>query len=118
MAFLTTDEVKAYLRVDSDFEDDLIVSLISSAESTCQDVARLSADEWAAISDYSDLTRKVLTVRQEEKSKAEALQMKETLRVAILYTVGYLYEHREEADHHDLVLTLRNLLFSIREGVV
>jgi hypothetical protein len=32
--------------------------------------------------------------------------------------VGYLYEHREEGDHHDLTLTLRSLLFAIREGVV
>ena len=39
------------------------------------------------------------------------------MKVAILYTVGYLFEHREEADHHDLVMTLRNLLFAIREGV-
>ena len=40
------------------------------------------------------------------------------IRVAVLYAVGYLYEHREEADHHGLTLTLRSLLFSIREGVV
>ena len=40
------------------------------------------------------------------------------MRVAILYALGYLYEHREEADHHSLTLTLRSLLFSIREGVV
>ena len=38
-------------------------------------------------------------------------------RTAVLYTLGYLYEHREEADHHDLTLTLRSLLFSLREGV-
>ena len=46
------------------------------------------------------------------------MQIKELLHVAILYTLGYLYEHREEADHHDLTLTLRNLLFSVREGVL
>ena len=40
------------------------------------------------------------------------------MRVAILYALGYLFEHREEADHHALTLTLRSLLFSIREGVV
>ena len=39
------------------------------------------------------------------------------MRVAILYATGYLYEHREEADHHALTLTLRYLLFGIREGV-
>ena len=39
-------------------------------------------------------------------------------RIAIMYTLGYLYEHREKADMHELALTLRSLLFSIREGVV
>jgi hypothetical protein len=38
--------------------------------------------------------------------------------VAILYALGYLFEHREDADHHDLTLTLRALLFSLREGVL
>ena len=37
------------------------------------------------------------------------------MRVAILYTLAYLNEHRGEADHHDLTLTLRALLFGIRE---
>lgn len=34
------------------------------------------------------------------------------------YALGYLFEHREDADHHDLTLTLRSLLFGIREGVI
>lgn len=33
------------------------------------------------------------------------------------YALGYLYEHREEADHHALTLTLRSVLFAVREGV-
>ena len=40
------------------------------------------------------------------------------MKVAILYALGYLFEHREDADHHDLALTLRSLLFGIREGVI
>lgn len=40
------------------------------------------------------------------------------MKAAVLYALGYLYEHREEADHHSLVLTLRSLLFSIREGIL
>ena len=118
MAFITTEEAKVYLRVDSGFEDDLINSLVTASESLCMDVARLSANEWAAISDYTSDNRKPLIIRYEEKSKSEILQMKGILRVGVLYTMGYLYEHREEADHHDLILTLRNLLFSIREGVL
>ena len=113
---VTFEEAKLYLRVDSDYEDTLISSLINSAEALCSDVARLSADEWKAVSEYSG--EGCLTIRDEEKSHAEILQIKELLHVGILYTLGYLYEHREEADHHDLTLTLRNLLFSVREGVL
>ena len=128
---VTLEEAKAYLRVDSSFEDDLISSLLLTAEALCTDVARLSAQEWKALSDYDPQAASddedtsgnaeepdTLVIRQVEKSRDEVLQMRELLRVGVLYTVGYLYEHREAADHHGLVLTLRNLLFSIREGVV
>ena len=37
-------------------------------------------------------------------------------RVAVLYTVAYLYEHREEADHHALTLSLRALLGGSRKA--
>ena len=33
---------------------------------------------------------------------------------AVLYTVGYLYEHRDDADHKALTMTLRSLLMGIR----
>ena len=114
---LTLEEAKEYLRVDSSYEDSLISSLIFSAEKLCADVARLTVDEWEAISEYTAENRKNLIIRSEEKSKGEVLQMKELLRIGVFYALGYLYEHREEADHHDLVMTMRNLLFSIREGV-
>nr|DAY27944.1 MAG TPA: hypothetical protein [Caudoviricetes sp.] len=35
----------------------------------------------------------------------------------MLYAVSYLYEHREEADHRGLALTLRSLLFGVRKEV-
>ena len=38
-------------------------------------------------------------------------------RIAVLYVIAYLYEHREEADHEELVQTLRSLLFGIRKEV-
>lgn len=112
---ITLDEAKAYLRVDSDFEDSLIASLINASESICADVARLSKEEWDAV---SGLPSGSLIIRNEEKSTNEIVSMREILRIGVLYALSYLYEHREEADHHDLVLTLRNLLFSVREGVV
>ena len=36
-------------------------------------------------------------------------------KTAVLYAAAYLYEHREEADHHELMLTLRALLSGIRQ---
>ena len=113
---VTLEEAKAYLRVDSDYEDILIASIITSAEALCTDVARLSADEWIALNEYTG--EDGLVIRSEEKSHADVLQIKNVLHVSILYTLGYLYEHREEANHHDLNLMLRNLLFSVREGVL
>ena len=88
---LTLDEVKKYLRVDFSDEDTLITSLISTADSLVRDVSRMNSD-----SEISEASKPVMMAAE-------------------LYTVAYLYEHREEADHHDLTLTLRALLFGIRE---
>ena len=43
------------------------------------------------------------------------LQEAENGKTAVMYTVAYLYEHWEEADHHALNLTLRALLFGSRK---
>ena len=115
---LTLTEAKAYLRVDSDFEDDLIASLIASAQSLCMSVARLTAEEWNALENSTEESREPLLIRGDIVPAAEVRSIRENLRTGMLYTLGYLYEHREEADHHDLVLTLRSLLFAVREGVV
>ena len=88
---LTLEEAKIYLHVDSSDEDALISSLMASSIKLCRDVARLKDDE---------------------TEKDEPL-----MKTAVLYALGYLYEHREEADHHELTMNLRSLLFSIREGV-
>lgn len=36
-------------------------------------------------------------------------------KIAVMFTVAYLYEHREEADHHAMDLTFRALLFGSRK---
>ena len=104
MALISLDEAKGYLRVDTADEDAMIGILISAAERLCADVARLSDEKWEAVSSDTE--------------DASLLPIRETMKVAILYALGYLFEHREEADHHELTLTLRSILFAIREGVV
>ena len=41
---------------------------------------------------------------------------KPTMRAAVFYALAYLYEHREEADHKELIRTLRAILSPIRES--
>ena len=110
MALISFDEAKGYLRVDTADEDAMIGVLLSSACRMCADVARLTNEQWADID--SD------KCRSDRYSAAELAAVRETIRVAALYALGYLFEHREEADHHALTLTLRSILFTIREGVV
>lgn len=86
---VTLEEAKQYLRVDTSEEDSLIEDIIHSAEKLCEDVARLDADE--------------------------ALQESASTKMAVLYAIAYLFEHREEADHHALTLSLRSLLFGVRK---
>lgn len=88
---VSLEEMKQYLRVDFPDDDSLIEYLISSAEKICMDIMR---------------TEDANTLTSEQNAKT-----------AVLYTVAYLYEHREDADHHALMITLRALLFgSRREG--
>ncbi len=82
-------EMKEYLRVDDDDEDELISNIIRTAEWLVMDVGRLSGSEF--------------------------LENKRRTRIAVLYAAAYLYEHREEADHHALTLTLRALLMGSRK---
>ncbi len=107
MAFITLAEAKQYLRVDTADEDSLISSLILTAEVLVKDVGRVSDENWAAAA--ADPT---------EDDTDEVIWLRSVLKAAAMYTLAYLFEHREEADHHDLVITLRNLLFSVREGVI
>ena len=89
MAVVALEEMKGYLRVDSGDEDALIAGLIETGERMCADIARMEAGE---LEGYLSIARP-----------------------AILYAAAYLYEHREEADHEELVQTLRSLLFGIRK---
>ena len=105
MALISLSEAREYLRVDSMDEENVIGSLLLSASLLARDVGRLTEATWAAVN-----------AAPANEDSAELISLRTSLRIAILYALGYLFEHREEADHHDLVMTLRNLLFSVREG--
>lgn len=112
MALIPLFEAKTYLRVDSGDEDALIGILLSSAEQMCKDVGRLSDDQWEAVNTADRDAENGVTPTREQEA------LRSTCRVAILYALGYLYEHRDEADHKQLMLTLRSILFAVREGGV
>lgn len=86
---VTVEEMKNYLRVDFEDDDSLIENLISAAKKQCMDILRTD--------DEADLTAA------------------QNGKIAVMFTVAYLYEHREEADHHAMDLTLRALLFGSRK---
>lgn len=86
---VTLGEVKDYLRIDTDDEDEVVASLMQNAETLCKDVARV-----------------------EKVEDFEALG--EVAKQAVLYSTAYLYEHRENADYHQMTLMLRALLFGVR----
>ena len=46
MALISTEDAKAYLRVDSSDEDATVGILLASAIRLCIDIARLSDDQW------------------------------------------------------------------------
>ena len=88
---VTLEAAKSYLRVDSSDDDALINGLIVSAETLVREVTRLNDEE--------------------------LLPYKEIVEIAELFTIAYLYEHREEADHKNLTETGKYLLFPIRKEV-
>nr|DAW02793.1 MAG TPA: Head Tail Connector Protein [Caudoviricetes sp.] len=88
---VTLEAAKSYLRVDSLDDDALINGLIVSAETLVREVTRLNDEE--------------------------LLPYKEIVEIAELFTIAYLYEHREEADHKNLTETVKYLLFPIRKEV-
>ncbi len=88
--FVTLEEMKQYLRVDFSEDDGLIETLIQTAESLCMDILRTDARD---------------ILHQSDKG-----------RTAVLYATAYLYEHREEADHKGLTITLRAMLEGDRKA--
>lgn len=82
---VTLKEAKQYLRVDHDEEDAFIRKLIKAAETLCEGTLR---------------------------KPAEPIPIN---KVAVLFAVAYLYEHRENADMDELTRMLRYILATERE---
>ena len=89
---VTLQEVKQYLRVDFEDDDTLLLSLISTAKQLVMDVGRMDEERFS--------------------------ENEDVVRTAMLYTVSYLYENRNNADFSKLTLTLRAMLFAQREDVI
>ena len=89
---ITLKEAKNYLRVDYDEDDRLIQNLLLTAKNLVMDVGRMDEDAFA---------------RNED-----------TVRIAMLFALGYLYESRSNPDYKKLTLNLRSILFAQREGVM
>lgn len=86
---INLEDAKAYLRVDSGDEDNVINEMLKQARNLVSDVARKETDE----------------VEETDTGKA-----------AVYYTLGYLFEHRNEADLHGLTLDIRSFLCGVREA--
>ena len=89
---ITLKEANNYLRVDYDADDRLIQNLLLTAKNLVMDVGRMDEDAFA---------------RNED-----------TVRPAMLFALGYLYENRSNPDYQKLTLNLRSILFAQREGVM
>lgn len=96
------NEAVAYLRIDSFIPDEYIKQAIESALNICREVSRLSDEAWDEIVEY-------------QGTDGDKVQMKELLRVGVFYAIGWKYEHGIKADDRDLILTLRNIYFAVRE---
>ena len=78
-------EAKKYLRVDHDDDDTIIRKLIRTAEAICEGTLR---------------------------KPVEPIPIN---KVAVLFAVAYLYEHRENTDMDELTRMLRYILATERE---
>lgn len=86
---VTKEKARLYLKLDTEEDDAVLDVLLPASEQLCLDI-----------------------LRQEKAEKADG-----TVKIAVLYALGYLYEHREEADHKELVQTLSYLLSGQRREV-
>lgn len=86
---VTLEELKDSLRIETSDDDELLTSILDSAE------------------------RSVRNILRDKKLKDKE---KKSAKMGVLYAGAYLYEHREDADFNQMNLTLRALLFGERSS--
>jgi len=86
---VTLEEAKLYLKVDGDEDDTLISDCINAAEELCEDILRFPLTEFAEVPD--------------------------TVKQAVFYAIGNLYEQRETLDMKAMIDLLKRLLFAYRK---
>lgn len=94
MSKISLKEAKQYLRVDYDMDDDMILSLIESAYALVKDVLRSDDEGFEELLDT----------------------FYPQIKIAVLYALAYMFEHREEASYLNLTLDLRAMLNGVRQG--
>ena len=87
---VSLDECKNYLKVETDDDDSLIEILMDASIRIVKDMLR--------VEDFKDFKKKE----------------KQQIKAGIFYTRRFLYNERGNADHKDLMLTLRALLSNLR----
>lgn len=87
---VSLDECKNYLKVETDDDDSLIEILMDASIRIVKDMLR--------VEDFKDFKKKE----------------KQQIKAGIFYTLRFLYNERGNADHKDLMLTLRALLSNLR----
>lgn len=88
---ITQETVKEWLHLDHDDFDALIDELLGSTLAICVDILRLDS--------------------------ADDLQVTPLIKLAILFAMAYLFEHREDADMDGLKKNMRALLEPDRKAV-
>ncbi len=85
---VTLEEAKLYLKVEGNEDNTLIADLINAAEELCQDILRFPLTEFT--------------------------EVPETVKQAVFYAIGNLYEQRETMDMKAMIELMKRLLFAYR----
>lgn len=110
---LTMEDAKAYLRVDDSFPDEKIAGPLAEANEICFKETKLSEDDWNAIVSY-DGSDEIPTMHGKVMSEERILDAKNLIRISVMRSLDVVLSGGEVESMHDLLLTLRCILFTVR----